>query len=78
MRSSESGSVVLEGSDVADAQGGAIQNQNTSAKEYVVSLTLTSDGDNSGKTKFAEATKNNVGKQIAIVYDNQHYQVLRR
>ena len=67
----ESGSVVLEGSDVADAQGGAIQNQNTSAKEYVVSLTLTSDGDNSGKAKFAEATKNNVGKQIAIVYDNQ-------
>ena len=41
----ESGSVVLEGSDVADAQGGAIQNQNTSAKEYVVSLTLTSDGE---------------------------------
>ena len=67
----ESGSVVLEGSDVADAQGGAIQNQNTSAKEYVVSLTLTSDGDNSGKAKFAEATKENVGKQIAIVYDNQ-------
>ncbi len=25
----------------------------------------------SGKTKFAEATKANVGKQIAIVYDNQ-------
>ena len=67
----ESGSVVLEGSDVADAQGGAIQNQNTSAKEYVVSLTLTSDGDNSGKARFAEATKENVGKQIAIVYDNQ-------
>ena len=67
----ESGSVVLEGSDVADAQGGATQNQNTSAKEYVVSLTLTSDGDNSGKAKFAEATKENVGKQIAIVYDNQ-------
>ena len=56
----ESGSVVLEGSDVADAQGGAIQNQNTSAKVYVVSLTLTSDGENSGKTKLAEATKNNV------------------
>ena len=36
----------------------------------MVSLTLTSDGENSGKTKFAEATKNNVGKQIAIVYDN--------
>ena len=48
----ESGSVVLEGSDVADAEGGAIQNQNTSAKEYVVSLTLTSDGKNSGKRKI--------------------------
>ena len=56
---------------MADAQGGAIQNQTTSAKEYVVSLTLTSDGDNSGKARFAEATKENVGKQIAIVYDNQ-------
>ncbi len=31
------------------------------------SLTLTDEG----KTKFAEATKANVGKQIAIVYDNQ-------
>ena len=67
----ESGSVVLEGIDVADAEGGAIQNQNTSAKEYVVSLTLTSDGKNSGKEKFSEATKENVGKQIAIIYDNQ-------
>ncbi len=28
----ESGSVVLEGCDVADATGGAIQQQNTSAK----------------------------------------------
>ena len=67
----ESGCVVLEGSDVADAEGGAIQNQSTSAKEYVVSLTLTSDGKNSGKEKFSEATKENVGKQIAIIYDNQ-------
>ena len=67
----ESGCVVLEGSDVADAEGGAIQNQSTSAKEYVVSLTLTSDGKNSGKEKFSEATKENVGKQFAIIYDNQ-------
>ena len=67
----ESGCVVLEGSDVADAEGGAIQNQSTSSKEYVVSLTLTSDGKNSGKEKFSEATKENVGKQIAIIYDNQ-------
>ncbi|WP_373215654.1 protein translocase subunit SecD [Ruminococcus sp. 5_1_39BFAA] len=62
----EAGSVVLEGTDVADASGGAIQDQNTSAREYVVELTLT----DAGKEKFAEATKANVGKQIAIIYDN--------
>ena len=62
----EAGCVVLEGTDVADATGGAIQQQNSSSKEYVVDLTLTDEG----KTKFAEATQNNVGKQIAIIYDN--------
>jgi len=62
----EAGSVVLDGTDVADAQGGAIQTNNNSTREYVVSLTLTDDG----KTKFADATERNVGKQIAIVYDN--------
>lgn len=62
----EAGSVVLEGTDIAEAEGGAIQDQTTNAKEYVVSLTLTKEG----KKKFAEATKANVGKQIAIVYDN--------
>ena len=60
------GSVGLEGTDVADATGGAIQQQNSSSREYVVDLTLTDEG----KTKFAEATQNNVGKQIAIIYDN--------
>ena len=60
------GSVVLEGTDVADATGGAVQQQNSSSREYVVDLTLTDEG----KTKFAEATQNNVGKQIAIIYDN--------
>ena len=63
----EAGSVVLEGTDVADAEGGAYQESSTSSQKYAVSLTLTKDG----KTKFAEATKNNVGKQIAIVYDGQ-------
>ena len=62
----EAGCVVLEGTDVADATGGAIQQQNSSSREYVVDLTLTDEG----KTKFAEATQNNVGKQIAIIYDN--------
>ena len=63
----ESGSVVLEGTDVKDAQGGAYQTENNSSREYAVSLTLTDEG----KTKFAEATEANVGKQIAIIYDNQ-------
>lgn len=62
----EAGSIVLEGTDVADATGGAIQEQNTSSREYVVELTLTDEG----KQKFAEATEANVGKQIAIIYDN--------
>ena len=61
------GCVVLEGTDVADAQGGAYQSSQNSTRQYAVSLTLTDDG----KTKFAEATAANVGKQIAIVYDNQ-------
>ena len=63
----KAGSVVLEGTDVADAEGGAYQDSSTSSQKYAVSLTLTKNG----KTKFAEATKANVGKQIAIVYDDQ-------
>ena len=61
------GSVVLEGSDVADAMGGAYQDQTTKAVSYQVDLTLTDEG----KDKFATATTANVGKQIAIVYDNE-------
>ena len=62
----EAGSVVLDGTDVADAQGGAITDKTTSAMQYVVSLSLTDEGSK----KFAEATAANVGKQIAIIYDN--------
>ena len=62
----KSGSIVLEGSDVADAKGTAYQNSQN-ATQYAVSLTLTDEGT----SKFAEATKENVGKQIAIVYDSQ-------
>ena len=61
-----SGSIVLEGSDVADAKGTAYQNSQNGT-QYAVSLTLTDEG----ASKFAEATKENVGKQIAIVYDSQ-------
>lgn len=63
----ESGSVALEGTDVADASGGAYQDQTTNSREYIVSLTLTDEG----AEKFAEVTEANVGKPIAIVYDNE-------
>lgn len=61
----EEGNVVLEGTDVETAEGGAIQNQTTGATEYVVELTLTDEG----AEKFATATEENLNKQIAIVYD---------
>ena len=61
------GNVVLEGSDVADAQGVVGEDNTTKNKQYVVSLTLTKKG----AEKFAEATKANLNKQIAIVYDNE-------
>ncbi|MCF0132776.1 MAG: protein translocase subunit SecD [Blautia sp.] len=62
----ENGGVAVEGYDIADAQGGAYQDQTTGSKSYVVSLTMTDEG----KDKFATATAENVGKPIAIVYDN--------
>ena len=58
------GTVVLEGTDVADAQAGSTSDQMTQARKYIVELTLTDDG----AKKFAEATQANLGKQIAIVY----------
>ena len=59
------GTVVLEGTDVADAQAGSTSDEMTQARKYIVELTLTDDG----AKKFAEATQANLGKQIAIVYD---------
>ena len=61
------GNVVLEGSDVEDAQGVVGEDNTTKNKQYVVSLTLTKEG----AAKFAEATEANLNKQIAIVYDNE-------
>ena len=49
----EAGSVVLERTDVKDAQGGAFRSDKNSSREYAVSLTLTDEG----KTKFADATE---------------------
>ena len=61
------GTVVLEGTDVADAQAGSTSDQVTSSRKYIVELTLTDEG----AQKFAEATQENLGKQIAIVYDGE-------
>ena len=61
------GTVVLEGTDVAEAQAGSYTDQMTQNREYVVELTLTDEG----AKKFATATEENVGKQIAIVYDGE-------
>ncbi|MCI8428730.1 MAG: protein translocase subunit SecD [Lachnospiraceae bacterium] len=61
------GAVVLEGTDVADAQAASRTDEITGNREYVVSLTLTDDG----AVKFGVATAANIGSQIAIVYDGE-------
>ncbi|MEE1114066.1 MAG: protein translocase subunit SecD [Eubacterium sp.] len=61
----ESGNVVLEGTDIADAQGNAYTDTQTGEHKYVVELTMTEEG----KQKFADATTANVGKTISINYD---------
>lgn len=61
------GGIVLEGTDVADAQAGSYTDEMTGSREYVVSLTLTDEG----AVKFGTATAENIGRQIAIVYDGE-------
>lgn len=61
------GNEVLQGSDVASAEGQVAQDQTTKNNEYIVSLTFTEEGSK----KFAEVTSANVGKQISIVYDGE-------
>ncbi len=62
----EDGTVVLNGNDVADARAGS-RDDSMQNKEYVVQLTMTSEG----AEKFATATSENVGKSILIVYDGE-------
>lgn len=63
----EDGNIVLEGSDIADAQGAVFTDELTGLNNYVVALTMTEEG----ATKFAKATEENLGKTIAIVYDGE-------
>ncbi|MGI6106459.1 MAG: protein translocase subunit SecD [Lachnospiraceae bacterium] len=63
------GTTVITGSDVVDAQPRVTQDSTTNATEYVVELTLTSEG----REKFSEATaelyQNN--DPIYIIYDGE-------
>lgn len=63
----EAGETILNGNQVATAKP-VIADKN-GIKEYLVDLTFTDDG----KQQFAEATTNNVGKRIAIIYDGKIY-----
>lgn len=63
----ENGNTVLEGTDIADAQGLSSIDQQTGRRQYVVELTMT----DAGTRKFAQATAANVGKTISIVYDGE-------
>ena len=59
--------VWVNGDDVADAQPINGSDKTTGATDYEVELKLT----DSGKQKFAEATTENVGKTISIIYDEK-------
>lgn len=64
----EAGETILTGDQVASAKAGIVEGR-TGAKEYIVSLTFTEEGAKA----FADATAANIGKRIAIIYDNMIY-----
>ena len=71
----EDGSVVITGTDVADAKAGTQRDSVTGNSEYVVSLTLTEGGTKA----FADATTKALaaGESIAIYYDGELVSVPR-
>lgn len=56
----------LTGSDIKNAQAGSTKNSTTGAVEYVVQLAMTDEGSE----KFKQATEENIGKIIYILYDD--------
>lgn len=59
--------VWLDGNDIADAQGNVVNDQDNGGKQkYIVSLEMTKEGTK----KFADATKENLGKNLGILYDD--------
>lgn len=63
----EAGNVILTGDQVASAKAGIVDGG--IGQEYIVSLTFTDEGSKA----FADATAENIGKRIAIIYDNMTY-----
>ncbi len=69
----EDGTTVITGSDISTATARSIQNSMGNT-EYSVELSLNDEG----KEKFAQATEENIGKTIAIIYDGEVIRVLFR
>lgn len=65
--SDQEGHTILTGVDVISAQAGIYRDSTTGMDEYVVSLTF----NEAGTQAFAEATRENIGNPIYIIYDNQ-------
>ncbi len=63
----EDGQVILTGDQVSSAKAGIVDQNGQ--QSFVVSLTFTEEGTKA----FADATTANVGKRIAIIYDNMVY-----
>ena len=63
----QDGSILVQGTDVADARAASIRDQQMGNVEYIVDLTMTEEGTE----KFAEATRNafNKGETLGIYYD---------
>lgn len=71
----EDGSVVLTGSEVADASAGNYSDQTTGSSQYVVELNLTDEGTQAFAAATEEAQANS--ETIAIYYDGELVSVPR-
>lgn len=71
----EDGSIVLTGSEVADASAGNYSDQTTGSSQYVVELNLTDEGTQAFAAATEEAQANS--ETIAIYYDGELVSVPR-
>lgn len=58
--------ILLDGSAISSASAGITQEENSTKQQYVVSLEFTEEGTE----KFAEATEQQIGKQMSIWMDD--------